>query len=213
MSSYGFQMVFQHDGDENDENLNEVPKINIESVSIEESSESSVEPEYVIKVENHKSETKLSEDETIIETKLEVEVDLKSEMSSSLTDSGFSEQELPSRDSDEISEVHEEVQEDHEKCPETLEEIKTEDNIIKTEDLTDDIGIVTGTSARTFDEEPEEKPEEEPEEIAEDLQESKLIRTLDAEGQSSSMTFLTLLGIGGLFAFALYKLKYQSCFN
>jgi len=198
----------QHDGDENDENLNEVPKINIESVSIEESSESSVEPEYVIKVENHKSETKLSEDETIIETKLEVEVDLKSEMSSSLTDSGFSEQELPSRDSDEISEVHEEVQEDHEKCPETLEEIKTEDNIIKTEDLTDDIGIVTGTSARTFDEEPEEKPEEEPEEIAEDLQESKLIRTLDAEGQSSSMTFLTLLGIGGLFAFALYKLKY-----
>ena len=129
-------------------------------------------------------------------------------MSSSLTDSGFSEQELPSRDSDEISEVHEEVQEDHEKCPETLEEIKTEDNIIKTEDLTDDIGIVTGTSARTFDEEPEEKPEEEPEEIAEDPQESKLIRTLDAEGQSSSMTFLTLLGIGGLFAFALYKLKY-----
>ena len=103
-----------------DENHNDVPKINIESVSTEESSESSVEPEYVIKVENHKSETKLSEEETLIEAKLEVEIDLKSEMSSSLTDSGFSEQELPSRDSDEISEVHEEVHEDHEKCPETL---------------------------------------------------------------------------------------------
>ena len=188
-----------------DENHNDVPKINIESVSTEESSESSVEPEYVIKVENHKSETKLSEEENLIEAKLEVEIDLKSEMSSSLTDSGFSEQELPSRDSDEISEVHEEVHEDHEKCPETLEEMKTEDDIIKTEDLTEDIGIVTGTNEKTLEEVPEEKTE--------DLQDSEKnrtveIRTLDAEGQSSSMTFLTLLGIGGLVAFALYKFKY-----
>merc|ERR1712131_255207 len=218
----------QHDGDENDENLNEVPKINIESVSIEESSESSVEPEYVIKVENHKSESELFAEE-LIETKLEVEIDLKSEMSSSLTDSGFSEQEMPSRDSDEISEVHEEVHEDekseareevHEvdKCPEeTSEKMNTEDNV--TEDSTED--IVTRTN-----EEPEEVTEEiiedVIEEVAEEISEDKTedlqdssdknrtieIRTLDAEGQNSSMTILSLLGIGGLFAFALYKLKY-----
>ena len=62
-------MFFQHDEDEKhneDENHNNVPKINIESVSIEDSSkssESSVEPEYVIKVENHKSESELLEEE------------------------------------------------------------------------------------------------------------------------------------------------------
>ena len=59
----------------------------------------------------------------------------------------------------------------------------------------------------------EEVAEEVTEDKTEDLQDSDKNRTienrtLDAEGQNSSMTILSLLGIGGLFAFALYKLKY-----
>ena len=100
-----------------------------------------------------------------------------------------------------LSEVHEEVNED-EKCPEeTSAEMKTED--IVTEDSTED--IVTSTTGEEFEDVSEDKTED-----LQDFDEKRTIeiRTLDPEGQNSSMTIFTLLGIGGLFAFALYKLKY-----
>merc|ERR1711962_413467 len=69
------EILHQVQYDEN-ENHNDPPQIKIESVSESNESESSVEPEYVIKVdpkiENDKSELLLEEE--VIETKLEVEV-------------------------------------------------------------------------------------------------------------------------------------------